>query len=201
MPAAFSSAEIYKYVDKNGVVHVTDNPAAIPEAYRDNLQTQPEIRGTSNSRPAGAEKLPAPAGSAGGTTPEPEAGRAKKAESVIGSAPAARSETLDQQAAKTSEADSGDTDQKIEELARQRSALMEKKQSLNEEYQALLDQRRALEAANQELESPEAVEAYNQRVRQLNNQIQAYRKRRGELEAEIQTFNAAINPPASREPQ
>ncbi|NOY69623.1 MAG: DUF4124 domain-containing protein, partial [Deltaproteobacteria bacterium] len=41
-----ANAEIYKYVDKNGITHYTDNPATIPLKYRQSLKQYHEKKVT-----------------------------------------------------------------------------------------------------------------------------------------------------------
>ncbi len=45
IPPAVSAKQLYKWVDKNGVVHVTDNPDSIPSEYRSSaVKSKPKSR-------------------------------------------------------------------------------------------------------------------------------------------------------------
>lgn len=48
-------AYMYKYVDQDGNVRITDNLAVVPEVYRENVDTMVEIKSSSRKLPADKE--------------------------------------------------------------------------------------------------------------------------------------------------
>ncbi|MBS3809167.1 MAG: hypothetical protein KGY38_03295 [Desulfobacterales bacterium] len=79
------------------------------------------------------------------------------------------------------------------QIRNRRKTLLQKKENLDRQYKALIKERQKLKNSANDLGTEEKIEAYNQRVRQLNKKIRSFRQKRSKLESEIREFNSSVN--------
>ena len=58
LPLSVAVGKIYKWVDQHGAVHFTDNPAAIPAPYRDQVETSSESAPPPQPEPPPSQAVP-----------------------------------------------------------------------------------------------------------------------------------------------
>ena len=156
-----ASAEYYKYVDENGVLHFTDNLLEIPEAQREKIQKFKEIKAPP---PA---SVPADSG-----TGMVEAGNPVKnktaAPSVKEALPADDTATLS----------------KLQDLNREKAVL-------DQEYELLVRKKQALREERQKVSGKEAAADYGKKISALNDEIRSFEERRQVYLEKVKAFNAS----------
>jgi hypothetical protein len=158
----FASAEFYRYVDREGKTHYTDDIANIPADERSHASQYEDV---SHRSSLGEEKETATREEEGRKTPvrEPEERRPQRAP-----APGEDdSETLAQRLKDTGAA-------------------------LQQEYEALMEERRQLDEAAKRPMTPAMRRHLVERVKDFNSRSQDYRKRRTAFDQDVEAYNAGI---------
>ena len=175
-----ANAEFYQYTDDSGVVHYTDNSAAIPEKYRSQIASHPDAAtDTSPEKNAENEVL-----GRSGIDQRLEMEKNDQTE---------RSEKQKADSSKTGSANAASQiDAQTDHLQKKRDRLIEKKDNLNEQYQSILKEKQKIQSARSQMADEAEIEAYNSRVQELNKRIKEYRNQEKSLRSEIQKYNELI---------
>ena len=80
----------------------------------------------------------------------------------------------------------------LEQLARQREELVEKKEQLDQQYEELLEEKEALESSRKEMSDEAEIKTYNQKVQALNEKINQYHEKESALKTKIEAYNKRI---------
>lgn len=180
-----AKGEIYKYIDKDGVVHYTDNLATIPPEYRKELDRYLNKNASPPPVKPAAESVPPSTQNPSPVAPKPSASDQTSVQpKVVPAKPPAKN-------LKTIPATT-ENEARIKAYEMKRKSLLDKSQRLDREYQSLLKQRRQLEESRDGLTTPAEIQGYNDSVRQLNESINTYREKRKTLENEVKNFNDSL---------
>ncbi len=155
-----AQAELYQYVDQNGVVHYTDNYAAIPEQYRPQATVSPEAPAEPQDRQAA------------GSTPTPDdPGRVTD-------------ETGGKEQTEASDKNRNARQQEWEQLVERKKQLDQTYESLLEEKAALdarskkISKEDEIKAYNQEVKQVnEKIRQYREKEKALRSDIDQYNER------------------------
>jgi peptidoglycan hydrolase CwlO-like protein len=145
-----ASAEYYKYIDKDGNVHYTDDLTAVPENQRTNINEYNEIQSNVTDSQKEQDKVKPPDAS----IEEKQAGT--------------NDGTFD-----FSEMKKG-LDRKKEELNKEYEALMDQKKQLQEEKGKLRNRTAAKKYNNSVLEYNEKIEDYQKRKKEFDAEVESY---------------------------
>lgn len=165
----FASAEFYRYVDKEGNVHFTDDLSNIPVKQRPSVDEYEEA-------------IPPPTLDQSTTdtdatnAPDPSAGTDGEVESDIDSPPEGSAEVPVGQ----------------ENLSSLYKALQETGKKLEEEYAEISAKRKALAERAKKHLTPSDREALEKQEEELNAQIRDYEARRRAHNETVETYNALV---------
>jgi hypothetical protein len=174
-------AEIYRYKDADGVVHVTDNLADVPEKQRVGISVY--------------ESVPTPAVPASATEQHPSLSTTSGGQNL-----------KMQEKPQGGDSDAGSP--QSEEISSEPSRidqLMKIKNALDAENVQFMKESLVLSEEKKALSDNDAIKAYNEKVRALNLRVDDYEKRRAAFQKEADVFDAALQkrlapPPQLRQP-
>ncbi|UCG13140.1 MAG: DUF4124 domain-containing protein [Deltaproteobacteria bacterium] len=154
------AAELYKYTDKHGTVHFTDNLANVPVDQRSSVKSYKEIR------VAPSQQRTAP-----GENKQP--GTAERT-------PESSSDLVEQKGTQTTPSEQQAVAQR---LSTTRKALDREYRQLSEESETIAKQRRGCVTDT-------CRKKYNDKAKSLNRRIEAYENKRRTFDKEVEAFNA-----------
>ncbi len=184
-------AQVYGYVDENGVFHFTDNVGDIPKEKRPEADFYPGVeRRQTNSQPekGGMEQSAASSEEEAGTesfedVEEEPTGTAEPTETT--EITAIIDDETDEYLEET-EKHEGDAVSRYDELIRIQTALHEEQVELEKERDALILEKKAAKTNGK-------VRVYNRKVSLLNERIRAYEEKNAAFQKEVDTYNVSIN--------
>ena len=159
---AFASAEFYRYVDREGKTHYTDDIANIPADQRSHVSEYDDA--------------------APGSSLHQETERTIQEEGDSEATQSALEEMPPQRAPGVREDETKAVDQRLKETG----------VALEEEYQALVEERKQLDEAAKRPMTPAMRRNLVEKVRDFNSRINDYEKRRTAFNGEVEAYNASI---------
>jgi len=158
----FASAEFYRYVDREGKTHYTDDIANIPADQRSHVSRHEDVSHTSSLR----EETET-------TTPEAEGSEAGVRKREVMSP---------QRAPALGEDDTETVAQRLKGTGT----------DLEREYEALMEERKQLDEASKRPMTPAMRRHLVEKVKDFNSRSKDYRKRRTAFDQDVEAYNAGI---------